>query len=305
MKARAALTGWSVWSTAILSSFSALVICAQASAAPDPAGQVQPTAEQGKVSASGSFSPATPPQGASLLSATTPAEAEALLKQALKVEQTGSNTFRIGQVGFDREHRTVTVPASVNTRTQVVEYALVNRQGKTHESLFSTEAKPSDLHLAFLLLGISPVPVTGEPGTPAVLPETNVLRIEVSWQTNNQVARFPLSSLVLLQNGPSDTAPRPFALERWLYNGSVVDRYGFAAQREGSMVSLIRDPTALVNNPGTDRDDDNIHFPNRQVLPPEGWPVQVELRLPERPVPPKRKAPPWASPITPLSTNSE
>jgi hypothetical protein len=72
-------------------------------------------------------------------------------------------------------------------------------------------------------------------------------------------------------------------VKQWLYNGSVFDRGGFAAQREGSYIALIRDPSALVNNPGADRDNDRIHFPNAELLPPEGSPVRVIFHLPKRP----------------------
>ncbi len=57
------------------------------------------------------------------------------------------------------------------------------------------------------------------------------------------------------------------SLDKWLYNGSQFDQWGFEAQREGSLVTLIREPAALVNNPGSDRDNDLVHFPNVRILP--------------------------------------
>jgi len=237
----------------------------------------------------------------------TAAEAESALKEALKVRQTGSNTFQIGQVEFDKMLRTVSLSARVAIRTQAVEYALVNEKGKAYESLLATEATPSEVHLAFLLLGVSQVPLPDDFNQAAAVPPTNSLRIEVTWDQNGKPSTNALCDLLSLVDEPQPPADqpkepraRPMPSRRWLYNGSVFGDFGFAAQREGSIIAVIRDPAALVNNPGEDRDNDRIHFPNTKLLPPEGAPVRVVLRLPEPVVAPK---PPWASPITPLSTN--
>ena len=269
----------------------------------DPAAKVPPNLAQGSISPSGKFMAAVSGTTSNALPAKTPAEAEAALRQALHVQWLGSNTFRLGQVEFDKEQRTVTLPARICIRTQIVEYALVTQQGKAYESLLTTEASPADVHLAFLLLGVIPVQLGGEFNQPAPLPETNALRIEVRWETNGRPANFALSELIALTDERPEQPARPLVLEKWLYNGSVFDQWGFAAQREGSIIALIRDPVALVNNPGSDRDNDKIHLPNQRLLPAEGCPVRVEFRLPQRPATPPPPAPRWISPITPLSTN--
>jgi len=206
---------------------------------------------------------------------------EAALKHELNVQQTGSNTFRIGRIEFDKAERAISIPARVRLRNQVVEYALVTEQGKAYEALFTTDARPMDIHLAFLLLGTGVAQLTDDPGKPIGVPETNAITIEVSW-TNDQPAHFALSDLVCLTSGHPDPAAPAMRVEKWFYNGSVFDRAGFAAQREGSIISLIIDPVALVNNPGTDRGNDDIHFPNARLLPPEGTPVRIIARVPKR-----------------------
>jgi len=266
-----------------------------------PAAKVPPNPAQGSVSPSGKFMTPVIGSTSNAMPAKTPAEAEAALKQALHVQWLGSNTFRLGQVEFDKDQRIVSLPARICIRTQVVEYALVTETGKTHESLLATEASPVDVHLAFLLLGVSQVSVPGDLKRSALSMDANALRIDVVWQTNGLTATFPLSALVSLTDGRPEGPGRPMSLEKWLYNGSEFDQWGFGAQREGSLVALIRDPAALVNNPGADRDNDLIHFPNAQLVPGQGTPVRVVFRLPERAPPP---APlPGVTPVTPLSTN--
>jgi hypothetical protein len=273
--------------------------------AADPAAKVPPPTSQGTVNASGKFTPAN---FATAISTNgnvprTPAEAEAELNRALSFKQTGSNTFQIGRVEFDREKRTVTVPATVCVTNQILEYALVTTGGKTYESLLATAASPVDIHLALLLLGVSQVPILGDVKQPAPIPDTNALQIDVSWQTNGQVITVPLSKLIVFTDGHPESLGLPMSLDKWLYNGSQFDQWGFEAQREGSLVALIRDPAALVNNPGSDRDNDLVHFPNARILPEQGTPVSVILRLPVVAPPPPPAPLPGVTPITPLSTN--
>jgi hypothetical protein len=271
--------------------------------AADPVGKIYPTPSQGTVSPSGKFTPAPPVMSDTSNVPRTAGDAQSLLKHVQKLEQTGTNTFRIGLVEFDKQRRTITVPATVCLRDQVVEYALVTTKGKAYESVLSTEASPVDVHLAMLLLGGSSVPVLGAFKQPATLPETNALRVEVNWQSNAVTVTVPLAQIVRVTNGTPEDPGRPMALDRWLYNGSEFDQWGFAAQREGSLVALIRDPAALLNNPGADRDNDQIHFPNAAILPAKGTPVRVVLRLPEPAPPPPPLHFPGVTPITPLSTN--
>ncbi len=205
--------------------------------------------------------------------------AEAILQEMLKVTPTGSNTYRLGLVVFDKAQRTLSIPGRVRMRKDVVEYALVTEQGKGYESLLTTEAKPFDIQVACLLLGQAQVPLTGDFNQDSVVPETNAVAVEVAWKTNGASVRFPLAELVCVTSGRPDPSAPAMKVTQWLYNGSFIDRAGFAAQREGSIISLIRDPVALVNNPGADRDNDDIHFPNTRLLPADGTEVQVVFRF--------------------------
>jgi len=247
--------------------------------------------------------PSNPPGFQEESPLTTPQEIEASLKKALKVEQTGSNLFRIGKVELDKEKRTVSLTGRVCLRTQVIEYALVIDKGKAYESLLTTEAAPMDLHLAFVLLGAGEAEVGGKLGEALAVPATNAVGIELKWSdTNGQPVQHSLAELIVLATNLPANSGNPMVLQKWLYNGSVFDAWGFAAQREGSIVSLIRDPVALINNPSGDRDNDNIHFPNPKLLPAEGWPVRIIFQLPEHSnarMPSDSQA--LAPPIAPLS----
>lgn len=229
------------------------------------------------------------------------AGAEAALKETLKVEQTGPGTFRIGRVEFDKRQGTISLPARLNIRTQVVEYVLVNETGKAYESMLTTEAKPTDVHLAALLLGLGPAAVGGGYNRATAVPASNAVSVVVSWQTNGATVKYSLPELIVLRDVLSEQPPRAFPPGAWLYNGSVFDSLGFVAAREGSLVSLIRDPACLLNNPRDDRDNHHVHFPNGKLLPPEGSAVRVTLQLPGYSAAPPPPAPPASPMLDPAS----
>lgn len=213
-----------------------------------------------------------------------PAAAMEALKDALNVKQTGSNTFAIGQVIFDKKTRQIKFPARINMRSEVVEYALVSDLGKKHESILATDVKPVQLHLACLLLGINATNLTGEFNRPCPVPASNAVQVEVSWDRDGTKKRELLASLIVIKESPTPQVPqpseKPLASGNWFYNGSFFGPSAFQAEAEGSFISLIRDPAALINNPRADLDSDKIHYPNTTVLPPVGTPVEVFLQLP-------------------------
>ena len=218
---------------------------------------------------------------------TTPRNHEALeqqLRSALKVEEEAPGKFRIGLVTFDATARTVSLPAKVKMRGGVIEYALTTEAGKAHEALLTTTANPRDLHIACLLLGMKAVPPGPQKGGGDALPESEGIRISVLWETNGPAINRPLCALMQLAAGGPDGPVSPMKDVPWHYTGSgFTASGGFAADLEGSIISLIRDGAALVNNPGPSRDHDDIHVPNSNKLPPAGTPVIIRFQLPAKP----------------------
>ena len=222
--------------------------------------------EQGRVEASGKFSPA----GAAAVSDPDPAKRLADLGVELK-----GDTIKIGEVAIDRTNRTATFPAKINARDGVIEYAVVHATGKRHESLLVTDTQPRDIHLACLLLG------GGRNGKPPAK-----VRVQVQWETNGPPRKLPLEDLIAFsKERPEGESGGSLAPGAWTYTGSQVDAAGFVASREGSIISLIRDDAALVNHPRPGREDDTLHVPNAKSLPALETPVRVVLKLltPENP----------------------
>ena len=196
-----------------------------------------------------------------------------------QVIQTGPSEFQIGAVHFSRNTHTLSFPAEINLVDRVVEYGIVSREGKTHESLLRTDAAPRDVHLAVLLLGGEPTADLGKTNKPIHAPLPSRVNVDVEWALGGVSKTNRLSEWLGLGTPSSQTLTGRLQNAEWAYSGSLTLEGHFIAQEEGSILSLIRDPNALINNLGIDRDNDDIHYPDPRRMPPKGTPVTVRLQL--------------------------
>jgi hypothetical protein len=208
----------------------------------------------------------------------------ALTNTPLRMVEPG--IFEIGKVRLDQRHRNITVPAMLNRSQGPMEYFLVTTYGKTHESILKTQAAPFDIHLAMLLLGAGGSgdasfpgsPTNGVPGpvvhpSPEAIPGNKAV-IEIKWKTPDGETQHPAEDLVYR----TDTQT-VLGHGAWVYNGSLIIRGRFLAQGDGSIISLVTDPVALINNVGPGHDNDMIWTANTNNLPPPDVPVEVIIAL--------------------------
>lgn len=190
------------------------------------------------------------------------------------LKQIRPGVFEWGQVRLDKDKRTVSFPASVNMREGNIEYVVVTATGKTHESLLRTTAEPYHLQLAFLLLGAKGAGTNALPEDPARSLPGERVEIEFSWDAGGRTNSFRAEEFVhdRKANGPARRG-------NWIYTGSRLREDGFAAQLDGSIISLITDADALFNNPRSGREDDDNWLVQTNNLPPLHAPVQVTIRL--------------------------
>lgn len=190
------------------------------------------------------------------------------------VRELGSGEFQIGEVRLHKPTRTIRLPASVNLREGNIEYILVTATGKTHESLLRTSVEPIHVQLAFLLLGAKGSDTNALPENPAATLPGQLVAISLLWTNGTTTNVLAPESFVLDRK-----AGAPAKTGSWTYTGSRLREDGFAAQLDGSIISLITDADALVNNPRPGREDDDNWIVRTNGLPPLGTPVQVQLQL--------------------------
>ncbi|MFM7181401.1 MAG: YdjY domain-containing protein [Verrucomicrobiales bacterium] len=235
-----------------------VIVPAQANEPLPPSASIDPG--KGSVSESGKFEPKIDADS----SAPAPDPAARLAEIGITADQ---EKVRIGAVELDRKTQTISIPATVNMLEGAVEYFLVHENGKRHESIFATRAKPEDIHIACLLAGWKPAEKPVD------------IEIRVTWETNGPPRSHGAEELVAIADGdPNALDGRHIDEGPWHYTGSRVDEAGFVATREGSIIALIADPGALVGNPRPGRLNDSLHAPNRAKLPAKDHPVRILLR---------------------------
>lgn len=198
------------------------------------------------------------------------------------IRELGGGLFQVGEVTFDKAKKTVVFPAAINMKNGVLEYLLVTEQGKAHESLLTTKIDPFDVHVAMLLLGAKP-PAKSPPLPPssqisadylekAEKLEGRPVEITATWKEGEKVRTARGEDLLLKKDKPVRPGP-------WIYNGSILTKSGFLAQEEGSLIALVTDPTALINNPRPGHTDDLIWSARTAQIPAVGTPVALTLKL--------------------------
>jgi hypothetical protein len=189
-------------------------------------------------------------------------------------------------VRLDQKNKRISFPASVNQREGLIEYLLVSEKGKTHESLLSTRVLPHDIHLALLLIGL---PDHARANANELVPPSAIdssylhaapklkgtpVWISVAWTQDGKRQEMPAERWIfnLQTNHAMTSSP-------WTYNGSMVQDGVFLADQELSIVAVITDPTALVNNPRDGYDNDEIWQVQDKVVPPLDTPVEISIAL--------------------------
>lgn len=209
------------------------------------------------------------------------------------ITKLGEGRLRIGAVTVDPRLKAISFPAAINMTTGMVEYVIVTTGGKVHESLLRTAAEPFHIHTAMLLLGAQQttnVDAAAFFDGKRAIPGAKI-RIELAIPATDSKWE---SIQKYLANAPTKTPLKAEDIPHWIYNGSKFSQAAtaglpntnttnsartFLAQREGSIVSLIADPAALVNNPRPDRENDELWTLHTPAIPPVNTPVEVRFVL--------------------------
>jgi hypothetical protein len=188
-------------------------------------------------------------------------------------------TVELKGVTIDKEKGRVSFPAAINMAEGNLEYLLVNVMGKTHESLLSTKIEPVDLQVAMLLVGFKPAEKS-DTQPPAQInieylrgaPELKGARVGISLEWKDEKGPHAMKAEDMIWNTKENRAA-PEGV--WTYNGSEVYMGKFLAQVDGSVVALVRDSAAMINNPRPGNDNDQIWEVNGRVTPKVGTAVEV------------------------------
>lgn len=193
-------------------------------------------------------------------------------------QQIGPDEYRIGNMTLNKRKGELSIPGQVNMQSGLVEYlACWESVGKLHESVLKVEAKPSDVHIALLLLGLTQENNLKFQGDPAV-PKGDLLEIWVEWKLPDKTSkRVRAEDLVYHQ-----VEKKPMARTSWAFTGSQIVDGQFIADLEGSIIAIFRDPVAIINNPLPAGADDTVYVSHEKLLPPAGTNVSLIIKAARR-----------------------
>jgi hypothetical protein len=191
----------------------------------------------------------------------------------------------VGGVTLRKSTREISFDARVNQTGGLIEFLLVTDKGKTHESLFSCTVSPTDLNVAFKLLGYPSSPElfeiltpdhrpTGEyPKVPEEVKSGARLAISASWQ--DEVGEKSCTVNELVKNTATGELMPPGP---WLYTGSLITNAGFRAEATGDIIAVFSNPAAMINYPGEARTNDEVWSVSQGKLPPKDSSVRITIK---------------------------
>ena len=195
-----------------------------------------------------------------------------------KIFSTSTGSYQFGPIDIDQDKREFSFPAVCNQMSGLVEYALVHKDGKTHESLFRTKVSPKLIHAALLLLKEKPQPaffkfVEANSSKLIQMPEIEIM---VEWEHNGSNHKTSINSMVLNQ-----TDNRELSESGFVFTGSKVVEGTYLAEMDGSIIAVYHDNRATLNSRDLNSTSDDVWIANESKMPPKNLQVLVRFQLPK------------------------
>ena len=202
------------------------------------------------------------------------------------VRDLGNGKFGVGLVTFHQKTREISFPAEVNMQEGALEYAVVHHNGKIHEAILITKARPFHVNIALKIMGYKEskelFPILGEDFRPTgkfpEVPEKirNAARAEIHLQWKNKDDKA--QSATLNDWITHTVTKKPLAPKPWVYGGSYVHEKSFQAEASGDIVALFTNNASLFNWPGRDGNLDDVWIPTTARVPEVGTPVTITIK---------------------------
>jgi hypothetical protein len=178
-------------------------------------------------------------------------------------------------IHVDAKARTVAVECQALNVNIPLEFFCVTDGGNEHESVLRTPAKPSDIHFALLMLGLTP----GEPATfvPArrlwIPPHGPPLHIECAYMLNGKPVKVPAYRMMRSIKTKKEMPP-----SIWVFDGSRVMPDGvYAADVTGYVVSICNFDLTMIDVPHmVSNANETLEWEfNPDLVPPKGTAVTM------------------------------
>lgn len=186
-------------------------------------------------------------------------------------------------VRIDREARAVEIDAKVvNREAQWLELLVCSPGSREHETILTSPAKPSHVHLALLTIGLQPgAPMSWrrvEQQVEIDPPRGPALRVVVLETRDGKTVRHDANQWIIHQQ-----TRQVMPDNHWLFMGSqfvqIDGNEVYRADLGGTLISLVNFGDDLVGRPTTttNMDDQSMWGCRTEAIPPVGTAVVVRL----------------------------
>jgi hypothetical protein len=186
-------------------------------------------------------------------------------------------TDKLPHIHVDLKAKKVAVECQALDVTIPLEFFCVTNGGNEHESVLRTPAKPSDIHFALLMLGLTPgAPATFSPAQKLWLPPHGPpLKITCNFQLNGKAMSIPAYRMMRSMKTKEEMPPTV-----WVFDGSRVMPDGlYAADVTGYVVSICNFDLTMIDVPAlVSNSNDTLEWEcNPDLNPPKGSPVEMVI----------------------------
>jgi hypothetical protein len=188
-----------------------------------------------------------------------------------------SQTERLAHIHVNVKAKRIDVDCEALNVTLPLEFFCVTDGGNEHESVLRTPARPSDIHFALLMLGLTPgAPATFVPSRRLWLPPHGPpLRITCTFLRKGKPITVPACSMM---RSIADKKEMPPSI--WVFDGSRVMPDGvYAADITGYVVSICNFDLTMIDVPAmVSNSNDTLEWEfNPDVVPTKGTPVTMTI----------------------------
>lgn len=226
------------------------------------------------------------------------------------VEDAVLAAFREAGLELDLEHGVCAVPVTVQVRDDLLEFLLTGTQGSSHETLLTTEVRPSVLNAALLALGVEPGTnarwIERDPAPTLAERRAGISAFDVeppagggfflylAWREGDETHFYRVEDL--LRNLVTGRSMRR---HRWVYLGSRMlpareaggpERFAADLEQNHINLALLSQGTTLVTAALQESQWQAIWLPNAWLLPERGTELHLYFARERLAVPPRRLA---------------
>ncbi len=181
-----------------------------------------------------------------------------------------NDTYQLDNIIINISEKTVCFPGLINMQEGLIEVFASAKYGKLHESLVVSDITPYFLQVALLLLGLNPTEFVDYFHNNE---KADYVEIYIEWNTNNEQKKYFIEECIF-----DKSKNRPMRPTKWVFIGSRIENGKFMADINRSLITTYNDIYTIIDNPLEDRNNDEIYFVNKNIVPPKNTEVKITIK---------------------------